>query len=82
MSRVFDKLKVRTVKYNHMKDDRIILSDLSQESYTFGTDIQHRDYFPNTNNKSCNMILFLIVFIIIIFGLYLRNIKKNELITN
>jgi len=82
MSRVFDKLKVRTVKYNHMEDDRIILSDLSQESYTFGTDIQHRDYFPNTNNKSCNMILFLIVFIIIIFGLYLRNIKKNELITN
>ena len=76
MSKVFDKLKVRTVKYNHMEDERIILSDLSQEAYTFGTDIQHREYFSNTNNESCNMIPFIIVFALIIFGLYLRNIKK------
>lgn len=73
MSKVFDKLKVFTVKYNKDDiDERIILSDLSQESYKYGTDIQHREYFSNTNNNNCNMIPFLIIFACILIFLYLK----------
>ena len=53
MAKVFNKLNVYTVKYykNTYIDDRIILSELSQESKTFGTDIQHRDYFSDNNSN-------------------------------
>jgi GR25 family glycosyltransferase involved in LPS biosynthesis len=84
MAKVFDKLKVYTVKYdkNNNIDERIILSDLSQESYTFGTDIQHREYFSNTNNENnCNIISLLVIFGIILIFIYLKN-RKNEIITN
>jgi len=77
MAKVFDRLNVLTVKYqNPFIDNRIILSDLSQEAYKYGTDIQHREYFSNISNNNCNMIPFLILFTLIIFALYLRNIKK------
>jgi GR25 family glycosyltransferase involved in LPS biosynthesis len=78
IAKVFDKLKVYTVKYDNNIDERIILSDLSQESYTFGTDIQHREYFSNTNNndKNCNIILLLVIFCIILISIYLKKQKK------
>lgn len=84
ISKKFNYLKVYTLKYDKNSssiDYRIIFSELSQNSITYGTDIQHREYFSNTNEKlettdNCNSVILLFVFGIVIVYLYLRNKKK------
>lgn len=78
MAKVFSMLDVYTVKYNKDKniDDRIILSDLSQEAVTFGTDIQHREYFDNIDSSyNSHHIILLLVFCSIVIYLYIKNKK-------
>ncbi len=79
MAKVFHMLDVYTVKYNKNNniDDRIILSDLSQEAVVFGTDIQHREYFDDVGSSSNsfqrNCSILLVLFCIVIFYLYRKN---------
>jgi GR25 family glycosyltransferase involved in LPS biosynthesis len=47
--KTFPELKVYAVN----EKNRLILSDTSQTSVTFGTDIQRRDMFSNTDNQMC-----------------------------
>jgi len=84
ISKKFNYLKVYTLKYDKVSVDyRIIFSELSQQSVTFGTDIQHREYFSNTledkqDSTNCNSVILLLIFGIIIIYLYLRKIKKMK----
>ena len=88
ISKKFNYLKIYTLKYDKVSVDyRIVFSELSQQSITYGTDIQHREYFSDTNdnhnkieksnNLHCNSVIILLIFGLVLIYLYFSN-KKNK----
>ncbi len=76
LPRAFPDLKVYAVK----KEEKLILSDLSQEAYTYGTDIQTREHFetvPEINNFASKHII--IILIIVCIFLLINKCRKNNL---
>jgi GR25 family glycosyltransferase involved in LPS biosynthesis len=67
--KVFSDLRVYAVKEEH----RIIYSEPSQISHTFGTDIQRRDTFANTDScPSQSEIVAIVIGIVILYIIYNR----------
>jgi glycosyl transferase family 25 len=71
ISRNTDKINIYGVKYS----DRIILSDQSQYSYKFGTDIQVKNNNIKVNKKSNNYVYLVIFIILCIIAIFLKIFK-------
>lgn len=76
ITRNTDKINIYGVKYS----ERLILSDQSQYSYKFGTDIQNKNEGVNEVNGKTNIYiaLFIIVFVIVCIIITIRIILKNK----